>query len=125
MELFRPALYPFSPWLNQMLQCADALALCGFLALMGAGLWSLRRRPWDVEQWAVLAFVALALVTSTPNFWRHVYSYGRPFSPLIFWQQSGPFGGGAVWELAPVSLLTLRVLIQMAPQALGILHALF
>jgi hypothetical protein len=125
MELFRPATYPFSPLLNRMLQSADALALCGLLVLMGAGLWTLRRRPWDVEQWAILAFVALALVTSTPNFWRHVYSYGRPFSPLIFLAAVWPLRKGAVWELAPVSLITLRVLVQMAPQALGIFRALF
>lgn len=125
MELFRPVHYPFGPWLNRTLQCADALALCGFLALMAAGVWSLRRRPWDVEQWAILAFVALALATSTPTFWRQVYSYGRPYSPLIFLAALRPLRGGAVWELAPVSLLTLRVLIQMAPQAAGILHGLF
>jgi hypothetical protein len=125
MELFRPVQYPFGPWLNRALQCADALALCGFLALLISGVWSLRRRPWDVEQWGILGFFLLALATSTPTFWRQVYSYGRPFSPLIFLSALRPLRGGAMWELVPVSLLTLRVLIQMAPQAIGILHAFF
>jgi hypothetical protein len=125
MELFRPAHYPFSPWLNLSLQCADALALCGFLVLLVAGIWSLRRLPWDAEQWAILGFVALALATSAPSFWNHVYSYGRPFSPLILLAALRPLRGGAMWELVPVSLIVLRVGIQMAPQAVGILHALF
>jgi hypothetical protein len=125
MELFRPVQYPFGPWLNHALQCADALALCGFLALLVSGVWSLRRRPWDVEQWAIVGFVLLALATSAPAFWRQVYSYGRPFSPFIFLSALRPLRGGAVWELVPVSLLALRVLIQMAPQAAGIVHAFF
>jgi hypothetical protein len=125
MELFRGDRYPFSPWLNRTLQWGDALTLCGFLALMAAGIWSLRKRPWDVEQWAIVGFVLLALATSTPTFWRQVYSYGRPFSPLIFLAALRPLRCGAVWELVPVSLFTLRVLVQMAPQAAGIAHGLF
>jgi hypothetical protein len=124
MELFRPWHYPFSPWLNRALQCADALALCGFLALMLTGIWSLRKYPWDVEQWAIIGFVALAMATSVPSFWGQVYSYGRPFSPLIFFSALRLLRAGAVWELVPLSLLALRVLVQMAPQAIGIAHGL-
>jgi hypothetical protein len=124
-QFFRPEQYPFGPWLNRALQCADALALCGLLALIAAGIWSLRKRPWDVEQWAILGFVGLALATSTPTFWRQVYSYGRPFSPLIFLTALRPLRAGAVWELLPFSLLALRVLVQMAPQAIGIAHGIF
>ena len=123
MEFFRPARYPFGPALNLALQCADALALGGLLALMGAGIWGLRRHPWDVEQWAILAFIGLALFTSTPSFWRQVFSYGRPFSPLIFFAALRPMRSGELWVLVPVMLIVLRVLIQMTPQALGILHA--
>ncbi|MGB7760544.1 MAG: hypothetical protein WBL61_11980 [Bryobacteraceae bacterium] len=43
-----------------VVQGADALALCGFLALMAAAIWSLRQHPWDAEQWAIVGFVALA-----------------------------------------------------------------
>ena len=125
MKLFQPASYPFGAGLNRTLQCFDALALCGFLALTAVGIWSLRRRPWNVEQWAILCFVALALVTSSPAFWGNVYTYARPFSPLIFLAALRPLRSRAWWVLAPVLLIALRVAIQMAPQAIGIAHGLF
>jgi hypothetical protein len=124
MELFRPAHYPFGPWLNRTMQFADALALCAFIALMAIGVWSLRQRPWDVEQWAIVCFVALALATSVPNFWGQVYSYGRPFSPLMLLAALRLLRTGATWELVPLSLIALRVVIQMAPEAAGIVHGL-
>jgi hypothetical protein len=123
IKLFQPANYPFGPVLNRTLQCFDALVLCGFLALLAAGVWSLRRRPWDVEQWAILCFVALALATSVPIFWGNVYTYARPFSPLIFLAALGLLRSHARWVLVPVLLIALRVAIQMAPQAIGIMHA--
>lgn len=124
-KLFEPAHYPFGPWLNHVLQATDALALCGFLALTAVAVWSLRRHPWDVEQWAVLGFVALALAASAPAFWGHVYTYARPFSPLVFLAAVRPLRNGTPWVLAPVSLLTLRVMAQMAPQAEGIMRGMF
>jgi hypothetical protein len=125
LELFRPAVYRFGPGLNRTLQSADALALCGFLAVIAMGIWSLRRRPWDVEQWTILCFLALVLATSTPRFWAQVYSYARPFSPLILLTALGPLRRRAWWALAPLSAMALRVAIQMTPQAAGILRGLF
>ncbi|HTQ55194.1 MAG TPA: hypothetical protein VMI94_12085 [Bryobacteraceae bacterium] len=125
MKLFQPVHYPFGPWLNLSLQCADTLALCACLALMAAGGWELLRRPWDVEQWAILAFIGLALATSAPGFWGNVYAYARPFSALIFLAALRPLRRGAGWVLAPVMLIALRVGLQMAPQAAGIARGLW
>jgi len=124
LKLFQPDPYPFPPWLNHALQAADVLALCGFLALVAAAVWSLRRYPWDVEQWAMLGFIALALAASAQTFWGNVYTYARPFSPLVFLAAVRPLRCGRLWTLAPVSLMALRVIAQMAPQAAGILRGL-
>jgi hypothetical protein len=125
MELFRPTHYPFSPWLSLAVQCADALALCGCLALMTAAVLDLRRRPWDVEQWAILAFLTLVLATSAPGFWSNVYGYARPFSTLMFLATLRLLRRRAAWALAPLLLIALRVGIQMAPQAARIMRAVF
>ena len=85
----------------------------------------LRRHPWDVEQWAVLCFLALVLATSAPGFWGQVYNYARPFSPLIFFAALRPLRDGSAWILAPVSLIALRVAAQLVPQAGGIVHAVW
>jgi hypothetical protein len=125
MKLFQPEQYPFSPWLNHGLQAADTLALCGFLTLVAMAVWSLRRRPWDVEQWAVLCFLALVLATSSPDFWGQVYTYARPFSPLVFLAALRPLRNRSPWAIAPVLSIALRVVAQMAPQACGVVHGLW
>lgn len=124
MKLFAPAHYLFGPWLNRILQAADALALCGFLALIVTAVWSLRRYPWDAEQWAIAGFVGLALAAGAPVFWGNVYTYARPFSPLVFLSTVRPLRQGRLWALAPVSVIALRALAQMAPQAAGIARGL-
>lgn len=124
MKLFAPAHYKFGPWLNHTLHAADALALCGFLALMAAAVWSLRQYPWDAEQWAMVGFVALALAAGAPAFWGNVYTYARPFSPLVFLAAVRLLRHRRLWALAPVSLIALRVAVQMAPQAAGIVRGL-
>jgi hypothetical protein len=124
MQLFRPIQYPFSRTVNYVVETADALALIGFIALMAAGLWSLRRLPWNPEQWALAWFSLLIVAVSKPEFWVQVYNYGRPLSPLIFLcalQAIRNWGYGA---LAPVGLIAFRVLIQVEPQVVGIVRGL-
>jgi len=126
MELLRPAHYQFTGLLTLAVQCADALALCSFLVLAGAAVWDLRHRPWGAEQWAILASLTLITATSVPSFRNNVYVYARPFSPLIFLASLHLLGRRAKpgLALAPVLLIALRVGVQMAPQAVGIVRGL-
>jgi hypothetical protein len=124
MKLFQPESYPFSPALNRAIQAVDAIALCGLLLALGLAVWSLRKRPFQEEQWATLAFVALALVVSAPGFMRNVYGYGRPLSPLVFLVGLPALRGGSPWLLAPMLMLDLRVALQWVPQLQGILRGL-
>ena len=124
MKLFQPESYPFSPALVRTIQAVDAIALCGLLLALGLAVWSLRKRPLHEEQWAALAFVALALVVSAPGFWRNVYGYARPFSPLVFLVGLPALRGGSPWLLAPIFMLDLRIAIQWIPQIQGILRAI-
>ena len=125
LRLFRPVHYPFDALVNRTVQCADALALCAFLAILAAGLWYLRRFPWDAEQCAIASGIALVLATSTPIFFTNVYGYARPYSPLIFFVTLRLLRSRVAWALVPLSLLALRVCIQMMPQAIGIVRGVF
>jgi hypothetical protein len=122
--LFHPVAYPFGAGLNLALRAADALALVGFLTLAALAVWSLRERPWDTRQWAMLGFVSVVFATSAPPFWVNVYSYARPLSPLVLFAAIGALRCRQRWVLVPLVVLTLRVAVQLAPQALGIVRGL-
>jgi hypothetical protein len=124
MALFRAEPYPVKPPLLQVVQAVDVLALCGFLFALALAVWGLWRRRLDREQWVALCFVALALVLSVPGYWRHVYSYGRPLSPLLFVVGLRAFAGARWWVLVPILLMDVRMAVQMSPQFLGILRGL-
>jgi hypothetical protein len=121
IRLFRPVHYHFNAWLTWMAQIADVLALCGFLALVAIGIWILRRRPWTLEQWVILLFLAAILATSSSGFWNNVYGYGRPYTPLIFLVTSVALSRGIRWALVPSLLLAARIGMQIAPQMDGVL----
>jgi hypothetical protein len=124
MALFRAEPYPVAPPLLQVVQAVDVLALCGFLFALALAVWGLWRRRLDREQWVALCFVALALVLSVPGYWRHVYSYGRPLSPLLFVVGLRVFAEARWWVLVPILLMDLRMAVQMSPQILGILRGI-
>jgi hypothetical protein len=125
MTLFRPVDYPFAAPMNRLLNGLDTVALCGVLVALGMAAWSLRRRPFGFEQWMALMFLALAALASLPGFWNDVYNYGRPLSPLLLMVALPALRGGGVYLLAPVVLTDLRIAIQLAAQAAGVLRALF
>jgi hypothetical protein len=122
MKLFRPESYPFGPVLAHAIQAADAIALCGFLLAMGLAVWGMRKGRLDQEQWATIAFAALTLALSVPGFWRNVYGWGRPFSPLVFLVGLRALSGGSPWLLAPILMMDLRIAVQWAPQLWGVLR---
>jgi hypothetical protein len=124
MKLFQPEHYPFGPLLARGIQALDAIALGGLLLALGLAVWGLRKGRWDQEHWATLAFLALTLAVSTPGFWRNVYSYARPFSPLVFLVGLRALSGGSLWALAPILMMDLRVAAQWAPQLWGVLRGL-
>jgi hypothetical protein len=122
-RLFRPESYPFGPFLTHVIQALDVIALCGFLLAAGLAAWSLRKGRLDQRQWAVTGFLALMLGVSVGGFWRNVYSYGRPFSPLLLLAGLRAMTGSP-WLLAPIILMDLRIAAQWAPQFWGILRGL-
>jgi hypothetical protein len=124
MKLFQPEPYPFGVLINRLIQAVDVVALCGFIVVLGLAVWSLRRWPPGLEQWGMLGFLALAVAFSTPSYWSNVYNYARPFSPLVFLVASRGLSGGSAWVFAPVLLIDLRIAVQLAPQAFGILRGL-
>jgi hypothetical protein len=125
MRLFRPEPYPWGPLLVRAVQAADAISLCAFLAMLARAAWSLRRRPFDHEQWATLVFVGFVLVVSAPGFWRNIYGYGRTVSPLVLFAALPALTGRSPRLAAPVLFMDLRIAAQVAPQAWNIVRGMF
>lgn len=125
MKLFRPESYPLDPVKLLVARAADVLALIGVLLALGLALWRLLRRHFDAEAFGALAFVGLALVISDPNYWGDVNGYGRTISPLLLLVALPAAAGGSLWLLLPALLVDLRLGIQFASPALGILRNLF
>ena len=123
-ELFRPAGYRFAPLLTHAVQVLDAVALCGMVLALALAAWDLRKGPLSREHWAMLAFLVVFLAVSTPNYWYNVYSYSRPFSPLLLLVAMPAMAGGSRWRLAPLAMLDLRIAAQLAPQLWGILRGI-
>jgi hypothetical protein len=123
-RLFRPERYPLSASLMHAIQALDVVALCGLLLAAGLAAWSLRKGRLDQREWAAAVFLTLMLGASGGvGFWRNVYGYGRPLSPLLLLVGLRA-ATGSPWLLAPLILMDLRIAAQCAPQLWGILRGL-
>jgi hypothetical protein len=106
---------------------ADVLSLLGFV-LCAILLWHVGRkgtRATSGAVWAGAGFVLLAVMAScTPNSFDHVYDYGRQYSPLIVVLLFAAIEYRRVMLLAPIAIMTLRVGLQVLPQASAVLRNL-
>ncbi len=123
-KLFSPQSYPFSRFLTHLTQTVDVIALSGFLVMFSFAIWSLRYRPYGLEQWLTAAFIVLAIAFSRPSYWGDFYSYGRVMSPLILLVATRSLLKGPTWLLVAVLMVDLRIGLQWGPQILGILRGL-
>jgi hypothetical protein len=116
-----PGYPPGTPFLNAVV-AADYLALTGaVLAFALAILWFLRG-PSDPVRIAALLFAILGLALQRPDLWQNVYNFGRLYAPLFVCLSGLAATSRNPWLLAPVAMMLPRIAIQLAPQALGIIH---
>ncbi len=124
LRLFHPVSYPFDPAAQYLIQLVDTVALCGVVLALMLALWSLWRQGPDNEQWVILLYIGLFVMTSGPGFWNSVYGYSRPFTPLFFLLGLRALRGGPWFFAGPIVLVDLRVLLQFGPQIAGVLGGL-
>jgi hypothetical protein len=130
--LLHPIHYPLSSSLETMARSADVLALGGSLLAALLALWMLRARPQDPMAIAAGLFAALIFVLPfvwpDPNTWKDINAYGRFLSPLLILVALPPMTRTSrLWwlGLAPVTLVDLRLGMQFASTAAGVLRKLF
>lgn len=126
LQMMHPLSYPFGPAKQHVIQLFDELALGGMILAVALAFWCLWhwRRSIDAEWWAIGACLVLFALASGPGFWKSAYSYGRPYTPLFFLVGLRVFRGGPRWFVLPAVLVELRVLLQLSPQAMGILSGI-
>jgi hypothetical protein len=108
-----------------LVRSSDILSLLSFV-ICAILLWSVGRRAsagTAAAVWAGAGFVFLSVMAScTPNSFDHVYDYGRQYSPLLVVLLFAAIEQRRAILLAPIAFMTLRVSLQVFPQAAAILH---
>jgi hypothetical protein len=119
-----PAKYPAGTPLAGAVVLADYLALAGVvLAFVLALLW-FARSPADPIRSAAALFAATGIIFQRVDHWQNVFDFGRVYTPALICLAAMAAENRNPWLLAPVAMMLPRVAIQLAPQALGILHSM-
>jgi hypothetical protein len=134
---YRPTLMSFSTFLGAVLhpphyaiaipfaalvRFADYVAIAGALIGFGCAFILLARHPIDPVRIAAILFTLLGLLVDLPAQWSTVYNFGRYDAPLLVCLAGAAAQTRNPWLLSPIAMLLPRIAIQLAPQALGIVH---
>jgi len=117
-----PLRYPPGTPLAIAVHAADYLALAGMLVALALALLWFARLPLDPVRIAAVLFAVVGILLQRADLWRDVYGYGRLFTPLLVCLSALAAQYRRPWLLAPLAMIAPRIAIQLAPQALGILH---
>ena len=123
-RLLNPYHYHFGGLITAIATLLDYVALGGVLlavVLAGRLAW---RREWGPIQAAIYAFALLAIFLISPGAWTEIYAFGRTLSPLLV--LLALFGlSKRNWICClPLLLVVPRTVIQLAPQAAGVVRHL-
>jgi len=102
----------------------DYMALCGIVSGTAMAVYWWRRDRKDKLALTALLFALLTLATGRDDVWAHVFGYGRVFSPLLLLLGMRAIAARQLLFLVPLLLTLPRVLVELAPLALGILHGM-
>lgn len=118
-----PWVYPPGTPFVDAVRVADYLALAGVLIGFGfALLWFARRGFSEPLHIAAGLFAGAALVIQRDDHWQNVYDYGRVYTPMLLCHGAVAARQRKPWLLIPVAMMMPRLVIQLAPQALGIIR---
>jgi hypothetical protein len=122
--VMHPARYPAGTPFLGVVRIADYLAVAGLLLAFGfAFLWFVRG-PRDPLRIAAALFAVLGLALQRPDLWQNVYNFGRLYTPLLLLLAGVAALVRTPWLLLPVAMMSPRIAIQLAPQALGVLRSI-
>jgi hypothetical protein len=122
--LMHPVPYPFSPLLLAAVHAFNYLETGGILLAVWLSLRAWRKAASDPVQCACVLWSLLALLLPQA-FWDEVYAGARVFSPLLLYRFLETYQGEArLIGRIPMAMVTPRILLQLTPQAVGVVHAL-
>lgn len=122
--LGHPWKYPPGTPFASTVVLADYLALAGVLLAFGFAFIWFARRPADPIRIAAALFATMALVFQRTDHWQNVYDFGRVYTPVLLCLAGVAAQSRNPWLLLPIAMLLPRIAIQLAPQALGIIHGI-
>lgn len=128
-RILNPQRYGFPPGVEAITRTLDVIALMGILAALIAAFVLLFSRPADPLRLTGLMFAVVAILLTRPHYWDGCFGYSRVFTPLLLvialdaarWKSQSHRWW---WGLVPWLLVDLRIGLQLAPQALGVLQGI-
>jgi hypothetical protein len=117
-----PSSYPLGTPLVDSVVGADYLALAGVLLGFGLALLWFARAPSDPIRVTAALFAMMALLFYIAGQWENVYTFGRIYTPMLLCLAAIGAARRNPWLLLPVAMTLPRIAIQLAPQALGVMH---
>jgi hypothetical protein len=124
LAIIHPFPYDVSPAIETLAQTFDRMALLGLLAaVIATAILARWRRPSLAEILALL-YVGVFVLVSGRGFFKDAIGYPRMFTPLLALVAWYGLERRSFLYALPWLLVSLRVLLQLGPQFLGILRAL-
>jgi len=120
--LGHPWHYPPGTPFAGIVVAADYLALAGVLLAFGLALAVFVRSPADPVHIAAAFFAVMGLTFQRIDHWQNVYDFGRVYTPALACLAAVAARGRNPWLLLPMAMMLPRIAIQLAPQALGVIH---
>lgn len=120
--LEHPAEYPASVPFVAAIHVADYVALGGALLGFAFAIACFAQHPAEPWRMAAILFTILGLTIEIPAQWIDVYSFGRYYTPIWVCLAGAAAQTRNPWLLLPIAMVLPRVAIQLAPQALGVIH---
>ncbi len=118
--LLHPPHLPVTAGVRTLVECFDLLALSGFLTGAAISLRACIRTRWTSGPMLSSALIgALCIYLFSLDEWTHVYDYGRIASPMAGLLMTDRASGRL--RYLPSVLMSSRVIVQLAPQALRVM----
>lgn len=124
--IVHPQSFPVSAAVQTALTAFDFISLAALIAAMYLAC----RMLWHDPPLASITvpFVAVAMLLASlsgmPTEFTDVYAYGRPFSPIFLAVVLDALARRSRFEFVPFGILSLRSMVLIASQGLGVLRAL-
>lgn len=122
--LRHPWHYPSGTPFLRTVVAADYLAIAGALLAFGFAFLAFLRSPRIPAGMAAALFATMGLEFQIVGLWQNVYDFGRVYSPLLACLAAIAAESRNPWLLLPIALMLPRIAIQLAPQAIGVIHGI-